>query len=73
MKGKPFFHQAPDDALDSIKLGREQIARGEGINFEEASRRLNATTLREGKWVLSPRLRRSPTLRHRAANRNEER
>lgn len=40
MKADPFYFSAPPDAIASIELGRQQLARGEGVSLEEAKRRL---------------------------------
>jgi|ABSP01.1.fsa_nt_gi hypothetical protein len=49
MKQDPFFYAAPPEALASIERGREQLARGEQIELEELSRRLERAASRDNR------------------------
>ena len=49
MKREPFFYSAPPEALASIERGLEQLSRGETIELDELSRRLEAITKPDGQ------------------------
>jgi Holliday junction resolvase len=49
MTGEPYYDKAPPEALASLELGLEQVARGETISLDELSRRLEAVDKPSGK------------------------
>ena len=40
MADEPFYERAPPEAMASLELGLEQIARGEAVPLDELSKRL---------------------------------
>lgn len=49
LKREPFLHSAPPEAWESIARGREQASRGETIDLQELSRRLQRAAQRNDR------------------------